>query len=60
MMILLFFLYFYAIKPKVDSILIAEGSEKFDFGTWAKDLGKKIWDTPRQIFETISKATGKE
>lgn len=60
MMFLLFLLYFYAIKPKVDGILMAEGSEQFDFGTWAKDLGKKIWNSPKQIFEIISKAVGKE
>lgn len=59
MMFLLFFLYFYAIKPKVDAILTVDTKEQFDFGTWAKDLGKKIWDSPRQIFESISKATGK-
>lgn len=60
MMFLLFLLYFYAIKPKVDAILIAEGKEQFDFGTWAKDLGKKIWNSPKQIFESVSKAMGKE
>lgn len=60
MMFLLFLLYFYAIKPKVDGILTAEGKEQFDFGNWAKDLGKKIWDSPRQIFESVSKAMGKD
>lgn len=60
MMFLLFLLYFYAIKPKVDGIITANSKEQFDFGNWAKDLGKKIWDSPKQIFENISKAMGKE
>ncbi len=60
MTILLFALYFYAIKPKVDSIITAGGKEKFDFGTWTKNLGKKIWNSPKQIFELISSAMGKK
>ena len=60
MMGLVFLLYFYAIKPKVDGILTGGGKEQFDFGTWAKDLGKKIWNAPQQIFGAISKAVGKK
>lgn len=60
MMFLIYFLYFYAIKPKVDSLITAEGKEQFDFGTWAKDLGKTIWNSPKQIFEKVSKALGKQ
>ena len=63
MMILLFALYFWAIKPKVSAIFgldKAGKDEQFDFGTWAKDLGKKIWNTPKQIFGIISNAVGKK
>lgn len=59
MMLFIFFLYFYAIKPKVDAIIVGSSKEQFDFGTWAKELGKKIWYSPRQIFENISKAMDK-
>ena len=63
MMILLFALYFWAIKPKVSAIFgldKAGKDEQFDFGTWAKDLGKKIWNIPKQIFGIISNAVGKK
>lgn len=63
MMILLFALYFWAIKPKVSAIFgldKAGKGEQFDFGTWAKDLGKKIWNIPKQIFGIISNAVGKK
>lgn len=56
----IFLLYFYAIKPKVDGIITAEGKEQFDFGAWAKGLGKKIWAAPQQIFDAVSKAVGKK
>lgn len=55
----LFLLYFYVIQPKIDGILGKDSKEQFDFGTWTKDLGKKIWSAPQQIFEAISKAFGK-
>lgn len=59
MMALIFLLYFYAISPEVDKILAGNGKEQFDFGNWAKDLGKKIWNAPQQIFGAVSKAFGK-
>lgn len=59
-MIGIFALYFYVIKPKVDGLLAAEGKEQFDFGKWTKDLGKKLWSMPQQIFTTVSKALGKK
>lgn len=55
----LFLLYFYVVQPKIDGILGKDSKEQFDFGTWTKDLGKKIWSAPQQIFEAISKAFGK-
>lgn len=59
-MIGMFIMYFWIIKPKVDGLLASEGKEQFDFGIWAKDLGKKIWSTPQQIFGAINKAMGKK
>ena len=46
--------------PRVDKILAAPGKEQFDFGAWTKDLGKKIWSAPTQIFGAVSKAFGKK
>lgn len=63
MMLGLALLYFYIVKPKINNILGLDKigkDEQFDFGNWAKDLGKKIWHAPVQIFETISKAVGKK
>lgn len=60
LMIGLFLLYYYAIAPRIDKILAVSGKEQFDFGTWVKDLGKKIWSAPTQIFSAISKAYGKK
>ncbi len=59
LMFFLFLLYFYAVSPKVDAILGKGSKEQFDFGAWTKDLGKKIWDAPQQIFGAMSKAFGK-
>lgn len=62
-MIGLFALYYFALSPKIDALLPAgtiklpipgenanlNSKEEFDFGAWTYDLGKKIWDLPRQI-----------
>ncbi|MBD5400387.1 hypothetical protein HDR61_01400 [bacterium] len=60
LMIGLFLLYFYVVEPRVNKILAAPGKDEFDFGTWTKDLGKKIWSAPTQIFGAVSKAMGKK
>jgi len=54
MMACLFFLYYYAISPKVDKMLGKEGKEFFDFGTWAKDIGKAAFKAPIQIAEKVT------
>lgn len=74
MMIFLFFLYYYAVSPKIDSLL-PNGSvklpipgenanvstkEEFDYGAWVHDLGQKIWAVPVQITEKVTKAMGKK
>lgn len=56
----LFFLYYYAISPKIDAILGKNAKEEFDFGGNIKQLGKNIWNAPVQIFEKITKAMGKK
>ena len=70
----MFFLYYYAVSPKIDSLL-PNGSvklpvpgedadvstnEKFDYGAWVHDLGQKIWAVPVQITEKITKAMDKK
>lgn len=74
MMLCLFFLYYYAISPKIDKLLPAgsiklpipgedanvSGNEEFDYGAWIHDLGQKIWHAPVQITEKITKNMGKK
>ena len=60
MMLGLFLVYFYVVSPKIDEILGKDSPEEFDFGGWLKDLGKKVWGFPRQIFGAVSKAFGKK
>ncbi|MBQ8293790.1 MAG: hypothetical protein IJX89_00165 [Alphaproteobacteria bacterium] len=74
MMLGLFILYYYAIAPRIDKLLPAgtvklpipgentnlSSGEKFDFGAWTYDLGKKVWHAPVQIAEKITKAIGKK
>lgn len=59
-MFFMFLLYFYVVSPRIDAMLGKDGRELFDFGTWTKDLGKKIWSAPQQIFDAISKAMAKK
>ncbi len=56
----IFFIYFYIVKPKIDGILGKDSKEQFDFGGWTKELGKKIWHAPRQIFDYVAKAIGEK
>lgn len=59
-MFFMFLLYFYVVSPRIDAMLGKDGRELFDFGAWTKDLGKKIWSAPQQIFDAISKAMAKK
>ena len=59
-MFFMFLLSFSAVSPRIDAMLGKDGRELFDFGTWTKDLGKKIWSAPQQIFDAISKAMAKK
>lgn len=63
LMLFLFALYFWVIKSRVDAIFgldkIGKG-EMFDFGSWAKGLGVKIWNTPKQIVKSVTEALGKK
>lgn len=74
MMMCLFFLYYYAISPKVDKMLPAgavkmpipgedvslSGKEEFDYGAWIHDLGQKIWHVPEQITKKATAKMGKK
>ena len=59
LMAAIFFLYYYAISPKVDKMLGKDGNEIFDYGTWIKDLGKQAWKLPVTITEKITSKIGK-
>lgn len=74
MMMCLFFLYYYAISPKIDKLLPAgavklpipgedanvSGKEEFDYGAWIHDLGQKIWHVPEQIAKKATAKMGKK
>ena len=74
MMMCLFFLYYYAISPKIDKLLPAgsvklpipgedvslTGKEEFDYGAWIHDLGQKIWHAPEQIAKKVTDKMGKK
>lgn len=74
MMMCLFFLYYYAISPKIDKLLPAgsiklpipgedanvSGKEEFDYGAWIHDLGQKIWHAPEQIAKKVTDKMGKK
>lgn len=63
LMLFLFALYFWVIKSRVDAIFGLDKvgkDETFDFGTWAKGLGVKIWHTPKQIVKSVTEALGKK
>ncbi len=54
MMACLFFLYFYAISPKIDKMLGKDSPELFDFGKWTGDLIKTTGRAPLKITDTIA------
>ncbi len=74
MMMCLFFLYYYAISPKIDKMLPAgtvklpipgeeanvSSKEEFDYGAWIHDLGQKIWHVPEQIAKKATEKMGKK
>lgn len=56
MMLGLFFLYYYAVNPKIDKLLGKDENDKdFDFGTWTRELGTNLWAAPAKIYEQITK-----
>ena len=60
MMACLFFLYYYAISPKIDKLLGKDSKEMFDFGTWIKDIGTTVWKTPIEMTKKITDAMDKK
>ena len=48
-----FFLYFWVISPKVDSLLGKEDKETFDYGQWLKDTGKAAYQAPGKIYNAV-------
>ena len=59
LMAAIFFLYYYAISPKVDKLLGKDGKEVFDYGQWMKDIGTQVWKFPASITEKITSKLGK-
>ena len=59
LMAAIFFLYYYAINPKVDKLLGKDGKEVFDYGQWTKDIGTQLWKFPASITEKITSKLGK-
>jgi hypothetical protein len=67
-MVGIFLLYYYAVAPKVDTLLSLkknkiDGSgsgEDFDYGGWVKDIGKSVWSVPTKIAESVTKNMGKK
>ncbi len=59
MVIGIFLLYYYVVNPKIDKLLGGSGAEEFDFGTWVKDLGKKVWSAPQNWISGALKKLGK-
>lgn len=51
----LFILYFYAVKPKIDKLLGGDAKSTFDFGGWIKDMGTAVWNIPAKITEQLTK-----
>ena len=48
-MIGVFFLYFWILSPKIDSLIGGDSKESIDYGTWVKDTGKVIYHAPGKI-----------
>ena len=55
----LYFLYIYVVEKKINGILIKDGKEMFDFGSWVKDIGKTAWNSPKKLVGYFSKAFNK-
>lgn len=54
-MIGVWFLYFWVVSPKVDTLLNAskEGKEKFNYGDWLKEFGTTVYNAPGKIVNTV-------
>lgn len=48
-MIGVFFLYFWILSPKIDTLIGGDSKESIDYGTWVKDTGKVIYHAPGKI-----------
>lgn len=75
MMLCLFFLYYYAVSPKIDKLfpkgniklpmnpgekdLVTPG-ETFDYGAWVHDVGRAVWAIPEKITKKVTDAMQKK
>lgn len=75
MMMCLFFLYYYAVSPKIDKLLpkgaiklpmnpgeetISTPGETFDYGAWVHDVGRAVWQIPVKITQKVTDAMSKK
>ncbi len=60
MMGCLFFLYYYAVSPKIDKLLGKDDKEMFDYGQWVKDIGTQTWKFSTSMVEKITDKIGKD
>ncbi|MCQ2598959.1 MAG: hypothetical protein MJ187_01100 [Alphaproteobacteria bacterium] len=57
-MILIFFLYYYVISPKIDDVLVKPASDNFDFGGALKTLGKNTYNQAQKYITAFAKNRG--
>lgn len=50
-----FFLYFWVVSPRIDTLLNAskEGKETFNYADWVKDFGKTAYNAPVKIYDAV-------
>ena len=54
-MIGIWFLYFWVVSPRIDTLLGSgkDGKEEFDYGQWVKDFGKTVYEAPGKTYDFI-------
>ena len=60
MMACMFFLYYYAVSPKIDKLLGKDNKEIFDYGKWLKDIGTQTWKFSTSMVEKVTDMIGKD
>lgn len=58
-MIGIFFLYYWIISPRIDTLFAKDAKEDFDYGQWVKDFGKATYNAPEKIYTYIKEGLNK-